>query len=89
MSESEPDDTALLAGFWQVVALRGWHGVTMGRVAWRDILWTAAGALSVAIAVFGTLALMGGASAFVTMLTDLLPRYAAFHRSRARSRWRS
>jgi AcrR family transcriptional regulator len=33
MSESEPDDAALLAGFWQVVALRGWHGVTMGRVA--------------------------------------------------------
>ncbi|HEY4252012.1 MAG TPA: TetR family transcriptional regulator [Roseomonas sp.] len=33
MSESEPDNTALLAGFWQVVALRGWHGVTMGRVA--------------------------------------------------------
>jgi hypothetical protein len=35
MSENptRTDDAALLAGFWQVVALRGWHGVTMGRVA--------------------------------------------------------
>jgi ubiquinone biosynthesis protein COQ9 len=26
-------DSAIIAGFWQVVALRGWHGVTMARVA--------------------------------------------------------
>ena len=29
----DPIETAIIAGFWQVVALRGWHGVTMARVA--------------------------------------------------------
>ncbi|MES2712754.1 MAG: TetR family transcriptional regulator [Pseudomonadota bacterium] len=29
----DPSDSAIIAGFWQVVALRGWHGVTMARVA--------------------------------------------------------
>ncbi|TDG13107.1 TetR family transcriptional regulator [Paracraurococcus ruber] len=34
MSETSDDmDTRLLAGFWQVVAARGWGGVTLGRVA--------------------------------------------------------
>lgn len=29
----DPIDTTIIGGFWQVVALRGWHGVTMARVA--------------------------------------------------------
>ena len=51
--------------------------MTIGRINWRDLMWTAAGAVSVAVTVFGTLAFMGGLPAFVTMLFDLLPRYAA------------
>jgi hypothetical protein len=51
--------------------------VTIGHLKLRDLMWTAGGALSVALAVFGTLALMGGFPAFVAMLFDLLPRYAA------------
>jgi ubiquinone biosynthesis protein COQ9 len=33
--DTSPDvaESKLIAGFWQVVALRGWHGVTMARVA--------------------------------------------------------
>lgn len=51
--------------------------VTLGACRPRDVMWTAAGAAAVAVAVFGTLALMGGLPALVAMLFDLLPRYAA------------
>jgi len=47
------------------------------RLNWRDTIWIAAGAAVVAIAVFGALAARGGLGAFVAMLRDVLPAYAA------------
>jgi len=32
-TSTDATDSTLIAGFWQVVALRGWHGVTMTRIA--------------------------------------------------------
>lgn len=53
---------------------------TIGRPRARDIAWTAAGALGAGLAVFGTLAALGGLGAFITMLHTLLPRYASLDR---------
>ncbi len=47
------------------------------KVRWRELVWSAAGALIVAVLVFGTLAYQGGLAAFITMTRDLLPLYAA------------
>jgi hypothetical protein len=51
--------------------------LTMVRLRWRDVVWIAAGAAGVGFLVFGTLAALGGLGAFITMLRELLPRYAS------------
>ncbi len=44
---------------------------------WRQLLWISAGAAAIAIGEFGLLAVRGGLGAFVTMIWDVLPTYAA------------
>jgi hypothetical protein len=47
------------------------------RLRWRHLIWIAAGAAAVALAVFGALAARGGLGPFVAMVRDVLPAYAA------------
>jgi hypothetical protein len=51
--------------------------LTIVRLHWRDVVWIAAGAAGVGFLVFGTLEALGGLGAFITMLRELLPRYAS------------
>jgi hypothetical protein len=51
--------------------------LTIGWPRARDIAWMTAGALGAGLAVFGTLAAVGGLGPFIAMLRDLLPRYAS------------
>jgi hypothetical protein len=46
------------------------------RLHWREVIWIIVGAAGVGLMVFGTLAARGGLGAFVTMIRELLPRYA-------------
>jgi hypothetical protein len=50
--------------------------LTIVRLQWRDVVWIAAGAAGVGFLVFGALGALGGLGAFITMLWELLPRYA-------------
>jgi len=47
------------------------------RLRWLQLLWIAAGAAAVALAVFGALAARGGLGAFVAMVFDVLPAYSS------------
>jgi hypothetical protein len=53
--------------------------LTIGWPRARDIAWMTAGALGAGLAVFGTLAALGGLGAFIAMLRTLLPAYAALN----------
>jgi hypothetical protein len=63
--------SALLLGLLPVL--------TIGRPRAREIAWMATGALGAGLAVFGTLAALGGLGPFITMLGTLLPRYASLN----------
>ena len=54
--------------------------LTIGWPRVRDIAWITAGALGGGLAVFGTLAALGGLGAFIEMLHTLLPAYASLNR---------
>jgi hypothetical protein len=51
--------------------------VTVRPLRWPDARSIAAGAAGIAILVFGTLAALGGIGPFITMIRELLPRYAS------------
>jgi hypothetical protein len=51
--------------------------LTIVRLQWRDVVWIAAAAAGAGVLVFGTLEALGGLGAFITMLRELLPRYAS------------
>jgi hypothetical protein len=53
--------------------------LTIGWPRARDIAWMVAGALGAGLAVFGTLAALGGLGAFIAMLQTLLPAYASLN----------
>jgi len=53
--------------------------LTIGRPRVRDVAWLTAGALGAGVAVFGTLAAVGGFAPFIAMLRTLLPRYASLN----------
>jgi hypothetical protein len=61
--------SALLLGLLPVL--------TIGRPRLRDIASMATGALTAGLAVFGTLAALAALPSFITMLRELLPRYAS------------
>jgi hypothetical protein len=50
---------------------------TVSRLRWRDIVSIAAGAAGIAILASGALAALGAIGPFITMMRELLPRYAA------------
>src|SRR5262249_11436517 len=53
--------------------------LTIGWPRVRDIAWMSVGALGAGLAVFGTLAALGGLGAFIAMLQTLLPAYASLN----------